>query len=49
MRDPKYLNLAIYQVQGNMDLANMADPRHLDLTVSQVKGSNHPPLARPRE
>jgi hypothetical protein len=36
MQDPRYLDLAFSQVQGNVGLENMSDSKHLDLAVSQV-------------
>jgi hypothetical protein len=45
MLDPRYLDLVIRQVQGNMGLENMSDPRHLDFAVMQVHVNNHPPLS----
>jgi hypothetical protein len=45
MLDPRYLDLATHQVQGNMGLRNMQDTRYLDLAISQVQGNDRPPLA----
>lgn len=39
MSDLRYLDLAVSEVQDNVDLANMADPKYLDLTISQVWGN----------
>ena len=34
--DPRYIDLAFSEVQGNMSLATIPNPGHLDLVVSQV-------------
>ena len=35
MPDLRYLDLAVNEVQDNVDLVNMADPKYLGLTISQ--------------
>jgi len=35
MSNPKYLDLAVGQAQGNAGLASMSDPKHLDLTITK--------------
>ena len=39
MSDPRYLDLAIRQIQGNIGLKNMSDPRYLDLAVLQIQST----------
>jgi len=49
MSNPKYLDLTVSQVQGNMSLTTMSNPKYLDLAVSQVQSDDHHPLVHPRE
>jgi hypothetical protein len=39
MSDPRYLDLAIRQIQGNIGLKNMSDPKYLDLAVLQIQST----------
>jgi hypothetical protein len=45
----KQLELAVSQVQGNVDLKNMPNSKHLDLTVSHAQGNVDPTnMSNPR-
>ena len=46
---PRYMDLTLSQVQGNINLTSISDPKRLDLVVSQIQGNDHPYLARVRE
>ena len=37
--DPRHLDLAVSQVQCNVDLIKIPNPKHLDLAVCQVQGN----------